>query len=174
MVLISGAKFDSNVLQVYVLKLLTIKIQTGRYFNEVLLVTHCSKSAKKTLSIVNNIISRLFWNLGFGIGIVNFFRYLGRIFWNHLVKGVLKFLYVTFLPLGSKSLKNICKGVNYLVGAVHRPVTYSNLMFFSGACPGFDSFCYFLAISKNNYLCWTYPVTSFGIYICLHWRYFLR
>ena len=42
-----------------------------------------------------------------------------------------------FLPLWSKGLKNSCKGVNYLVGAAHRAVTYENFMFFSGICPGF-------------------------------------
>ena len=75
-VLIFGVTFERNSLLVYVLELLTIKIQTGAYFNEVLLVTDCSKSAKKILSILNSIISRLLWNIGIDIGIVNFFRYL--------------------------------------------------------------------------------------------------
>ena len=47
LVLIFGVKFESNSLFVYVLELITIKIQTEMYFNEVLLVTDCSSQQKK-------------------------------------------------------------------------------------------------------------------------------
>ena len=85
-----GVKFEINSL--LVLELLTIKTQMETYFNEVLLVPDCSKSAKKTRNILNNITLRLFWNLESGIRNVNFFRYLDRIFWRHSLRGVLKFL----------------------------------------------------------------------------------
>ena len=41
-------------------------------------------------------------------------------------------------------------GVNYLVAAAHRPLTYSNLMFFSGVCPAVW-LQFLLATLQNSY-----------------------
>ena len=104
-------------------------------------------------------MSRLFWNLGIGIGILNFFRYLDRIFWRHPLRGVLKFLQVTYLPLWSKSLKNTCKGVNYSVGAAHRPVIIQLRCL--------SSVWQFLLFSSyfQEQLFVTFPVTASDLYL---------